>query len=75
MNGLIRAGFVQRDMTAKPGMLMGLTVTPLGSKVLAQATRIVERLRTEDEAPLSHQEAEATQRTLSRLLHSLTNEV
>lgn len=75
VNGLIRAGYVQRDVTAKPGTLMGLTLTPLGNKILGQAVLIVERLRTEDEAPLSRQEAEATQRTLSRLLNALTSEV
>ncbi|AYN19530.1 MarR family winged helix-turn-helix transcriptional regulator [Alcaligenes aquatilis] len=73
VNGLIRAGFVQRDIHAKPGMLMGLTITPVGKQILAQATRTVERLRAEDEAPLSRQEAEGTQQTLSRLLNALTN--
>ncbi|WP_162988094.1 hypothetical protein [Alcaligenes aquatilis] len=54
---------------------MGPTITPFGSKILSQATRIVECLRTEDEAPLSRQEVEAIQRNLSRLLSSPTNEL
>lgn len=74
VNGLLRGGYVVRDTNAKPGTLMGLTLTPRGTKTFVRAVGIVERLQAEDEAPLSRQEAVATQKTLNRLLNALVSE-
>lgn len=73
VNSLLRVGLVQRDTNARPGTLMGLTLTKRGVKALMDALEIVERVRKEDEAPLSQQEIAVTQRTLARLLNALTD--
>lgn len=73
VNSLLRVGLVQRDTQARPGTLMGLTLTKHGAMVLKDALVIVERLRKEDEAPLSAQEIAVTHRTLDRLLKALTD--
>jgi DNA-binding MarR family transcriptional regulator len=71
VDGLLRLNFVHRD-DAKPGTLMGLALTPSGRDILRKASAVDDRLRAEDEASLSADEAESATRILSAWLAHLT---
>lgn len=71
VDGLLRLEYVKRD-DAKPGTLMGLSLTPGGRDVLRRASIVASRLRAEDEACLSSEEAESVTRVLGAWLTHLT---
>ena len=71
VDGLLRLKYVLRD-DAKPGTLMGLALTQHGRDILRRASAVDDRLRAEDEASLSADEAEFASRILNAWLVRLT---